>query len=158
MACMVNCEDHLTTIEKSPSQLELVLLVEIETKKVNLSLMDDMNVNVFSNTKSDPPKIENELLRTVVDWYVLLVHYIIFIIVKMIDIFFIYRKTTFENFYRQSPVFKDQLIQVDNFKHINVQSNPKYWSTKDVHDYLSHDEYCIDIKKGLFDVVNDIKY
>lgn len=70
---------------------------------------------------------------------------------------FIHRKTTFENFYRQSSTYKDQIIQVDDFEHINVLSNPKYWSPQDVYDYLSQDVYCEDIKQVLFDGVNNIK-
>lgn len=69
----------------------------------------------------------------------------------------IFRKSTFENFYRQNPRYKNEKIDIGHFEMTKVTSNPKYWSPFDVYKYLSSDLYCIDIGLKLLDEVSYVK-
>ncbi|VVC28864.1 SLED domain,Mbt repeat [Cinara cedri] len=124
MGCIINFEDYVKRLSESLTQHELALLVEIEAKKVYLRDMDDDEL--YSNTKSDLDEDEEKLFPFVNDW-----------------------KTSFENFYRQSPVYMNTTIDIGDFEHIKVTSNPKFWCPYDVQNYLSNDMNCTDISKKL---------
>jgi len=40
---------------------------------------------------------------------------------------------------------------------MKITSDPKYWSSQDVYNYLKNDVFCEDIAKKLFDEVNNIE-
>ncbi|VVC29794.1 SLED domain,Zinc finger, C2CH-type,Sterile alpha motif/pointed domain,Mbt repeat [Cinara cedri] len=122
MGCIINFEKYARSLEESLSQHELALLIEIEAKKVYLKDMDDDEA--YSHTKVDYD--EENIFPFIKDW-----------------------KTSFENFYRKSPYYKNYTIDIGDFEHIQVTSNPKYWSPDDVYKYLSNDVYCEIIRKEL---------
>lgn len=68
-----------------------------------------------------------------------------------------FRKSTFENYYRQDPRFKEEIIDIGHFEMTKVTSNPKYWSPFDVFKYISSDLYCRDIGMKLLDEVNNVE-
>lgn len=67
-----------------------------------------------------------------------------------------YRRSVFENFYRQDLRFKKYKVDIGHFKPLRVTSNPKFWSPKDVHKYLSSDLYCTQIARKLYLEVGNI--
>eukprot|EP00102_Acyrthosiphon_pisum_P026276 XP_016663486.1 PREDICTED: scm-like with four MBT domains protein 1 [Acyrthosiphon pisum] len=116
---------HVTRLNQSQTKLESSLIAEIISKKNSLRRMD--NMKIFSNTKSKVETIEEKQFIIFDDW-----------------------KTTFENYYRQNSRFQKFNIGIGQFEHIMITSNPKYWSSKDVYNYLTNDLFCKDVGLKLY--------
>lgn len=77
----------------------------------------------------------------------------------MIDTyFFFFRKTSFENYFRQIPMFKSSKIDIGNFKSIKVKSDPQCWCPMKLFKYLTRDPICKKIAKKFYNMVNIVKY
>lgn len=66
-----------------------------------------------------------------------------------------YRKLGFEKIYREDPRFKHIIIDIGHFEVIKVTSNPKYWSSEDVYNYISNDPYCKKLGQNMISLVNN---
>uniref|UniRef100_A0A2S2R5G4 Scm-like with four MBT domains protein 1 n=1 Tax=Sipha flava TaxID=143950 RepID=A0A2S2R5G4_9HEMI len=125
MGCIINYEAISVMLDQNLSPHESAVVVEIQKKKNTLRVMDE--VNIFSNTKTELTSVNNENRLVFDNW-----------------------KSFFENCYRNDSRFKDYEIDIGNFQTINVTSNPKYWSPKDVYVYLLNDPCCKSVGDLLF--------
>lgn len=68
----------------------------------------------------------------------------------------LFRKCSFQNYYKQHSKYKNYIIDIGHIELLNVASNPLNWSPLYVYKYLSNDPNCKQVGKKLFSLVNNV--